>query len=490
MFRKIRARKPRAITISSIADLLLVLNNQKDLRSAFTSVLVGLDREYREEFPTMAVTLKDGRYRLIVGDLMDEMAAVPENQEQIGVILCHELMHIVQLHVPQSIDNLRALIEELGEEAALELWRKINPLAVDYADNSICIDTGLFTLQQFNHSAPLREDGFGEYKGVLPSDMGLPFGLSYQEYFDTLRDILEKDQPPADWPGMPGSGKGSQDIDQAKDYLDRMAGGGNPYQHIEDILGEEIENMDLDQLEDLIATAQNASDDIKRQVVKQMKGRGHGGAGIVQMIEKSLEGPKMDWREILAGFIQAAREASEDPISTNMKPSMAMLDLCKKSPYRLSPFPGRKKKPIFKVGVFIDTSASVNEQMLAVFLREIDGILEAGTVLLMIHCDYNISHIEEIEVGGEVAAEVHGRGGTSFDPPFEYVQDEGIDLDLVLYFTDGEAPLPREDNRVNVPVLWVVTPGCVAPGGGWSTRYNDPGETIELEYGHLLVIDA
>jgi predicted metal-dependent peptidase len=111
-------------------------------------------------------------------------------------------------------------------------------------------------------------------------------------------------------------------------------------------------------------------------------------------------------------------------------------------------------------------------------------------MLLMIHCDYNISHIEEIEVGGEVSAEVHGRGGTCFDPPFEYVQDEGIDLDLVLYFTDGEAPLPREENRINTPVLWVVTPGCVAPGGGWSNRYQEPGETVDLEYGHLLVIDA
>lgn len=490
MFRKISARKPRAITISSIADLLLVLNNQKDLRSAFTAVLVGLDREYREDFPTMAVTLKDGRYRLIVGNQMDEMAAKPEYLEQIGVILCHELVHIVQLHVPQSLKNLRDLVDELGEEDGMELWRKINPLAVDYADNSVCIETGLFTIDQFNHSAPLREDGFGEYKGVLPSDMGLQFGLSYQEYFHILRDIMEKDKAPEDWPGMPGSNGGSKDIDQAKDLIDRMAGGGNPYQHIEDILGEEIENMDLDQLEDLISTATNASDEIKREVVRNMKGRGHGGSGLVQMIEKSLEGPKMNWREILAGIIQEAREASEDPISTNIKPSMAMLDLCKKSPYRISPFPGRKKKPVFKVGVFIDTSASVNDQMLAVFLTEIDGILEAGTMLLMIHCDYNISHIEEIEVGGAVKGEVHGRGGTSFDPPFEYVRDEGIDLDLVLYFTDGEAPLPREENRIDVPVLWVVTPGCVAPGGSYYVKYQATGSLVDLEYGHLLVIDA
>lgn len=484
MFRKIKVRKPKQLTIKTIADLLSVLNRSKDLLSAFTSVMVGLDREYREDFGTMAVTLKNGRYRLIIGDTMDEMAADPANHTQLGVILCHELVHIVQMHIEQSL----ALYAEMDTDEDKQLWAKVNPLAVDYADNSVCIQTGLFTEAQFLHSAPLKEDGVGEYRGVLPSDMGLEFGLSYREYFDTLWSLYKNETPPSEWPGMPGGSRGDKGVEEAKEYMDKMSGGGNPFQHIEDILGEDLEGMDPDQIDDLVATAKAAAEEVKRKVVEGMKKRGHGGAGICELIEKSMEGPKMNWREILGEFVQEARELSEDPLSTNMKLSVAMLDLVKKSPYRLSAAPGTTKKPIFKVGVFIDTSGSVSKEMLSVFLTEIDGILEDGTELLMIHCDSKISHVEEVEVGGSISAEVHGRGGTCFNPPFEYILEEGIDLDLVLYFTDGEAPLPREENRVDIPVLWVVTEGCCIPGNYWSGPRAEVGELKELDYGAVLAI--
>ena len=484
MFRKIKVRKPRQLTVRTIADLLSVLNRSKDLLSAFTSVMVGLDREYKEDFGTMAVTLKNGRYRLIIGETMDEMAADPANHTQLGIILCHELVHIIQLHIEQSLH----LLSEMDTEADKQLWGMVNPLAVDYADNSVCIQTGLFTEAQFLHSAPLKEDGVGEYRGVLPSDMGLEFGLSYREYFDILWDLYKNGTPPPEWPGMPGGSKGDKGVEEAKEYMDKMSGGGNPFKHIEDILGEDLENMTHDQLEDLVATAQAAADEVKRQVVEGMQKRGHGSSGICQLIEKSMEGPKMNWREILAEFVQEAREMSEDPLSTNMKLSVAMLDLVKKSPYRLSAAPGTTKKPIFKVGVFIDTSGSVSKEMLSVFLTEIDGILEDGTEILMIHCDSRISHVEEIEVGGSISAEVHGRGGTCFNPPFEYIIEEDIGLDVILYFTDGEAPLPREENRVDTPVLWVVTEGCFLPGKSWSSPRAEAGEFKELEYGTALAI--
>ncbi len=134
-------------------------------------------------------------------------------------------------------------------------------------------------------------------------------------------------------------------------------------------------------------------------MVDTLRRRGFGSSAVATEISKSLEGPKKDWRELLRDFCQDAKNNGDDPLSTNMKPSLAMLDICRKSKYRLTPYPGRRKKPVWNIGVFIDSSASVTDNELGIFFSEIDGLLEAGTELLLIHCDSSITHVEEVEVG-------------------------------------------------------------------------------------------
>ena len=467
--------------VKTIADLLMKLNSQDSLRSAFTAVLCGLDREIREGFPTMAVTMERGAHRLIIGKTMVDLLEEKRNHIQIGLIFTHELIHITQGHVSEMLTILHEL-----EEEDREIFHKIVPLAVDYAANSIGEMHGLWTKDQFLRSPPLKECGEGMYRGVIPSDMNLEWGLSFREYFQILWDLHQKDTPPPNWPGMPGLSDSRDSTEEGKvkkaqEYIDSQKGS---YGHI----GDFKPDMSDDEISDLIQTSKALEEKTAERVVKEMITRGFGSSSIVTHIKERITPPTRDWRALLREFVEDTKAAGDDPTSTNIKPSLALLDLVRKSDFMLAPFPGTKKRPVWTVGVFIDTSASVSDNMLQMFFSEMSGLVEAGTELLVIHCDSNITKVESIGVGEEVPLIVYGRGGTCFDPPFEYVQSEGLHLDMVLYFTDGGAPLPVETNRINVPTLWCIAKGGVLPGSYANAKLLESGVIHDLEYGKCLSV--
>ena len=51
--------------------------------------------------------------------------------------------------------------------------------------------------------------------------------------------------------------------------------------------------------------------------------------------------------------------------------------------------------------------------------------------------------------------EVTGRGGTMFEPPFDYVFEKALQPECLIYFTDLGAS--TDFNPPNYPVLWINT---------------------------------
>jgi predicted metal-dependent peptidase len=114
-----------------------------------------------------------------------------------------------------------------------------------------------------------------------------------------------------------------------------------------------------------------------------------------------------------------------------------------------------------QVSVAVDTSGSVGEQEMRLFLSEVRGILSAYPHL---NCElyyvdaqaygpYSLSNDSEIPqpIGG---------GGTSFVPFFEKVKERHTDWHsdgVCVYLTDGYGTFPQAPPAL--PVLWVVTPG-------------------------------
>lgn len=113
-----------------------------------------------------------------------------------------------------------------------------------------------------------------------------------------------------------------------------------------------------------------------------------------------------------------------------------------------------------KVVVGVDTSGSINDRDLQMFLGELQGLLGAYPQLEahLIYCDMTTDGPHALTPGGEIPPP-KGGGGTDFRPFFELVAAEDLSGEgtVAVYLTDGDGAFPPEPP--DYPVLWIVTPG-------------------------------
>lgn len=128
---------------------------------------------------------------------------------------------------------------------------------------------------------------------------------------------------------------------------------------------------------------------------------------------------------------------------------------------------GIQHKKKVSILVAVDTSASVSSKELQDFFSEIEYIYKAGARVTLIQCDTKINAVDEYD-GMNIPA-IKGRGGTSFDPPVDYYKKHRKDYATLIYFTDGEAPLPKEKPS---GMVWVIT------SSGYHQDY--PGKAIYI----------
>ena len=70
------------------------------------------------------------------------------------------------------------------------------------------------------------------------------------------------------------------------------------------------------------------------------------------------------------------------------------------------------------------------------------------------------------------AIRIQGGGGTAFLPIFRYVQEHMQDKNItsIIILTDGYAPFPQEEERRDIPVLWVINNEVATPPWGMIAR--------------------
>jgi predicted metal-dependent peptidase len=107
-----------------------------------------------------------------------------------------------------------------------------------------------------------------------------------------------------------------------------------------------------------------------------------------------------------------------------------------------------------------DTSGSIGQKEMNSFGGECKDIIRTchpETTILM-GCDAAVSNVHEFSSNDEIdwsTTEVGGGGGTDFRPPFEWVKEQGLVPDCLIYFTDMCGPFPSEDP--GYPVIWCST---------------------------------
>jgi predicted metal-dependent peptidase len=122
-----------------------------------------------------------------------------------------------------------------------------------------------------------------------------------------------------------------------------------------------------------------------------------------------------------------------------------------------------------RVAWVTDTSGSMSSEQLKLAFGYFRGFRDQHPCVAdLICCDYGVaSHktYEEFETLPD-SFEAKGRGGTSFNAPFEMLREKRIDPRVLIYATDGYGSCSVQ--RPSYPVLWVVLGGDKAfkPGFG------------------------
>lgn len=109
----------------------------------------------------------------------------------------------------------------------------------------------------------------------------------------------------------------------------------------------------------------------------------------------------------------------------------------------------------------VDTSGSVSDKELRHFLGEVNAISEEvrPQTITILYCSMHINHIDVFEQGDEVTQFNHtDRGGTRVQPVFDYVRDNDLPCDQMVYLTDLE--IFDWPERVDYPLLWVSSGGA------------------------------
>jgi len=134
--------------------------------------------------------------------------------------------------------------------------------------------------------------------------------------------------------------------------------------------------------------------------------------------------------------------------------------------------PYYEQEPAGNLTLALDSSASVSNPELEIYGTELRSIMRDNNIedLTVLWVDTAVRNVQRFNKDDDIILKIKGRGGTRFEPAFEWVEEHGETPDAFIYFTDGEASFPEEPPPY--PVIWCITGKDQEP---W-------GDTIELKF--------
>lgn len=376
--------------------------------------LMSLNKLWDNKIPTAAVSKKDISCQLLINE---EFFMNLTNPKRLGLIK-HELLHIAFFHLYNY--------ESLGN-------KKIANIAMDIEINqyisSDLLPEGGVTIDDFPelNLEPLK--GTHYYYEKLTQNQSNNSCPNLQKLLDAESNVTVVIEGP--------SGDSEERI--------------NP----DHSTWKDFEDMNEAEKKLTKKVMENILKEVQEQTIKS---RGIVPGIMVEIInafEKDEE-PKFDWRRYLRQF-----SGGSSKIYTKKTR--------RKFNKRFIENPGLKIKPRRHILVAIDTSGSVSSTELQEFLKEMFHIHKTGTEITIMQCDTHIKSISKFKPDTEY--EIHGRGGTDFQPVVDYYKENLHKYVSLIFFTDGEAPAPK--NAVG-KILWVMSS---------TSQLNEelPGIVIKLE---------
>ncbi len=109
-----------------------------------------------------------------------------------------------------------------------------------------------------------------------------------------------------------------------------------------------------------------------------------------------------------------------------------------------------------KFVIAIDSSASIDDELLNMFLTEVNFILNSlkNYEIDLIVCDDKVHTHKKFYSGDILEISIKGYGATDFRPVFEFIDENLENINLLLYFTDLKGFFPK--NEPLYEVKWVT----------------------------------
>lgn len=315
-------------------------------------------------------------------------------------LLCHEILHGIYQHMPRAKGYI-----DRGFGPDMKPWDnfKFNK-AADYVINATLYESKI---------------------GKMPEG-----GLYRPEYNSThlVDDVYTQlpDEPPQDGPGQGGSGEGTLDehrvpTDPSKTPTDA-------------------------QVKAAVAGARNAA-----------KAMGNMPAALDRAIGTLMD-PEIDWTEQLNNLITASSGKDAATWQRSNRRRMAM------APHMY--MPGTTGFQIGGLAVVVDTSGSISQGEITRFLSEIKAITSECRPewLKVLWTDSKVAAVDDVDDPEEIThLKPKGGGGTNMPAAFKYMDDNNIEPEQVVVFTDMYTNF---DDAPAYPVIWAsTTPGKEAPYG-------------------------
>ena len=323
----------------------------------------------------------------------DFFASLPE--EQVRGVLKHEFYHLIFDHVtsrkPEGVPHMA--------------WN----VAADLAINS-------------------------HLQGELPDMACMPGVGPFEDMplFQTaewyLANLPQKEENEAGQDGQ-GEGSGGEPSDENPGSFDDHSGWDDSGQSQEQQAANQMAKQRL----------KEAIKEAAQEAAQSAKGWGSVSGEVKKEIIKRLE-TKVDWKKVLRYFIKTSQRSNRSSSVKRINRRYAYIH------------PGKKVNRQAKIAVAIDQSGSVSDEMLEAFFGELNKLANLAS-FTVVPFDTNIdeSKVYDWKKGQSKKAERVLCGGTCFEAPTKWANDNGVDGLIIL--TDMEAPKP---GRCKAQRLWLT----------------------------------
>ena len=390
----------------------------------FAALSRKLEKVATTSVPTAGVKFNEERARFEMYYNPQFLADLHEqNPRYVKGVLLHEFYHIVLLHVTSRLPS----------GGMTKKWN----IATDLAINSELSDF------EADYTSP---SGYSLVSSILPIGKALipsvgqfakfPPCLSSEEYMGLLPDTPEGDsednqtEPNGNQAGDEGenqdssSSSGDQDSNGFDDHSDWGESNGN----------DEKRKIAEERLKESIKEA---------FVEAQSKGYGSVSQSMRRVIKEAIT-PKVNWRSILRSFVKASQRANRTSTIKRLNRRYAYIH------------PGRKAQRQAKIAASIDQSGSVSDSMLIAFYSELEKLAQlAEFTIVPFDTEVSTENIHVWKKGERHEKTRYMHGGTDFNAPTKWVNENSFDGHIVLTDMEAPKPVPSKCQR-----MWMTTKAC------------------------------